>query len=137
MENQNQACWAYVERDLTRSPVLGVEVLGPLRHTQGETLVAIDTGYEGFVLLSEDKYAQLGLRLAEVPRIYWPEAETVTGEVFRLRRALAMVQIPKAGIELEGYIDTFRGNTEDLLGLTLINNLKLLLEGRKKLACLL
>jgi len=137
LEKHDKASWPYVKRKQRGTPVLGMEVVGPLRQAQPETLIPIDTGYEGFLLLGEDRYTELGLNLAELPRRYWPEAETVTGEVFRLRRALAMVQIPKAGIELEGYIDTFRGNTEDLVGLTLLDTLKLLLEGPKQLTCLL
>gem|GEM_PF-5364544 len=59
----------------------------------------------------------------------WPEGETVTGEVFKLRRAIAIVHLPKAGVRLEGYADTFRGNTENLVGLDFLYGLRLLLDG--------
>jgi len=132
LENQSQACWPYLIQDHRGIPVLGVVVVGPSQTHPPEALVRIDTGYEGFLLLSEEDYGRLGLSLAELPRRYWPEAETVTGEVFRLRRALAIVQVPKARIELEGYVDTFRGNIENLIGLTLLENLSLLLEGPRQ-----
>jgi predicted aspartyl protease len=100
-------------------------------------MIRVDTGYDGFLLLSEEKYKSTGFYLFELPRRYWPEGETLTGEIFRLRRALAIVQIPKLGIRLEGYVDTFHGNVEDLVGLKLIESLKLLLDGPAQLACII
>lgn len=99
-------------------------------------LTCIDTGYDGFLLLSEDNYKHVGLHLSELPRRYWPEGETVTGEVFKLRRALALVYVPKASLKLEGYIDTFQGNTENLTGLDFIKTMKLLLNGSSQRTCL-
>jgi len=79
----------------------------------------------------------MGFYLSELPREYWPEGETVTGEVFRLRRAWTIVEIPKLNIRIEGHVDTFRGNTDDLAGLKLIENLKLLLDGPAQTACII
>ena len=103
---------------------------------KGEILIRIDTGYDGFVLLSEDNYKHVGLHLSELPKKYWPEGETVTGEVLKLRRALGLVYIPKAGVRLEGYIDTFQGNTENIIGLDLIKAMKLLLDGPSQQVCI-
>jgi len=129
VESQGQARWPYLAQDSMGIPALGVAVVGPLEPHPPETPIRVDTGYDGFLLLSEEEYGRLGLNLAELPRRYWPEAETVTSEVFKLRRALTIVQVPRAGIELEGYVDTFRENRESLVGLTFLENLNLLLEG--------
>jgi len=119
-------------------PVLGLLIIGPLEMLElKEEMIRIDTGYDGFLLLSEKKYKSMGFHLSELPRRYWPEGQTVTGEIFRLRRASAIVQIPKAGLRLEGYVDTFRGNLENIVGLDLIKSLKLLLDGPERLACII
>ena len=138
MESQIEVCWSYLKLDGEKAPVLGLVVQGALGTLprKGEMLTRIDTGYEGFLLLSEENYEHVGLHLSELPRRYWPEGETVTGEVFRLRRALALVYVPKAGLKFEGYIDTFQGNTEDLTGLDFIKTMKLLLNGPSQRTCL-
>ncbi|MEM3437412.1 MAG: hypothetical protein QXP55_02595 [Nitrososphaerales archaeon] len=129
----SKTCWPYLKSNDFKFPALGLLVKSPL-NIQLEELVRIDTGYDGFLLLSEEKYRRMGFYLSELPRRYWPEGETLTGEIFRLRRALTIIQIPKLGIRLEGYVDTFRGNVEDLVGLKLIESLKLLLDGPAQLA---
>ncbi len=138
MEGGGKACWPYLKSDSFEFPALGLLIKGPLKTLPlKESMIRIDTGYDGFLLLSEEKYRRMGFHLSELPRKYWPEGETVAGEIFRLRRALTIVQIPKLDVRLEGYVDTFHGNVEDLAGLKLIENLKLLLDGPSLLACII
>ncbi|MCP8307178.1 MAG: hypothetical protein H3Z53_08550 [archaeon] len=137
MESSGKACWSYLKSNGFKFPVLGLVVKGPLETLPlEEALIRIDTGYDGFLLLNEEKYRSLGLHLSELPRRYWPEGETVTGEIFKLRRALTTIHILKLNIRLEGYADTFRGNAENLAGLKFIESLKLLLDGPAQLACI-
>lgn len=138
MESSGKACWPYLRSNDFRFPVLGLVVKGPFGAlSPEEAQIRIDTGYEGFLLLSEEKYKHIGLHLSELPRRFWPEGETVTGELFKLRRALTIIDVQKLNMRLEGYADTFRGNTEDLVGLRFIESLKLLLDGPAQLACLI
>jgi len=116
-------------------PVLNLRIESPFGVSK-EVLIRVDTGYDGFLLLSEERYRRMGFHLSELPRKYWSEGETVTGEVFKLRRALTVVRIPELHMRLEGYVDTFRGNTEDLVGLRLIEGLKLLFDGPAQRACI-
>lgn len=135
---EGKTCWPYLKSNGVKFPALGLLVKGPLKAVRlKETMIRVDTGYEGFLLLGEEEYRRMGFHLSELPRRYWPEGETVTGEIFRLRRALAIVQIPKLNVRLEGYVDTFRGNVENLAGLKLIESLKLLLNGPEQLACII
>ncbi|MBS7653210.1 hypothetical protein KEJ13_08790 [Candidatus Bathyarchaeota archaeon] len=97
--------------------------------------ILIDTGYDGFLLLSEERYRKMGFHLSELPRRYWPEGETVTGEVLKLRRAFFIMQMPALDVRLEGYVETFRGNVENLIGLKLIERYKILLDGPEQQAC--
>ncbi len=136
MESHDKACWPYLKSNDAKHPVMGLLIRAPLKTLPiTESLFRIDTGYEGFLLLSEERYRRMGFHLSELPRRCWPEAETVTGEVFRLRRALTIIEIPKIDVKLEGYVDTFQGNLEDLIGLELINNLKLILNGSSETTC--
>ncbi|MEM2123131.1 MAG: hypothetical protein QXE79_05805 [Candidatus Bathyarchaeia archaeon] len=134
MEGSGKACWPYLKSNGVEFSVLGISVKGLLEALQiDEALAHIDTGFDGFLLLSEEKYRRIGLHLSELSRRYWPEGETVTGELLKLRRALAIIQVPKLGLNFEGYVDTFHGSTENLAGLRLIEGLKLLLDGPARL----
>ena len=138
MESQENPCWQYLELNQKAYPVLEVAIVGPSQRRPGTTrlVIPVDTGYDGFILLSEEEFQSLGFNLAELPRKYWPEAETVTGEVFKLRRASSIVQITEVEKTLEGHVETFQGNKENLLGLEFIQDLNLLLQGPKKQTCL-
>lgn len=138
MEGINKICWPYLKVGGSKIPIISLVVNSPIPTYHLEEILAyIDTGYDGFLLLSEEKYKRMGFYLSELPRKYWPEGETVTGEVFKLRRALTIVNIPKLNIRLEGYVDTFHGNREDLVGLKFIEKLKLLLDGPSELTCII
>ncbi|MBS7626751.1 hypothetical protein KEJ51_06930 [Candidatus Bathyarchaeota archaeon] len=134
MEGVEVAEWPYRQVNETYAPVLGVNIVGPAGNfpAEGELPVRLDTGYEGFLLISEDLYRRLRLRLSEMPKEMWATGRTVTGETLILRRAHVMIQVPKAKIMLEGYGETFRGNTEDLLGLRFLEAIKISLNGPEK-----
>lgn len=119
-------------------PVIGISIKGPRVSfpERGEMPTRIDTGYDGFILISESLYKKLKLRLSEIPRELWATGRTVTGEFFILKRASIIVHIPKAKLEMEGHVETFKENTENLVGLRFLENLKTFLDGPKKEVCL-
>jgi len=120
-------------------PVVGVSIIGPTGTFPGkdELLVRVDTGYDGFFPVSEDLYKKVRLRLSEMPRQLWATGRSVTGELFVLRRASLMVQVPKVKLSLEGYGGTFKGNMDDLLGLRFLEALKITLDGPNRMTHLL
>lgn len=126
--------WPYRQVNDTYAPILGVNIVGPAGNfpADGELPVRLDTGYEGFLLISEDLYRRLRLRLSEMPKQMWAIGRTVTGETLILRRAHIIIQVPKVKIMLEGCGETFRGNTEDLLGLKFLEAIKITLIGPEK-----
>jgi len=120
-------------------PAVGVGIMGPTGTfpRKDELLVRVDTGYDGFLLISETLYKKLRLRLSEMPRELWATGKSVTGELFVLRRASLMIQVPKAKLSLEGYGETFKGNVENLLGLRFLEALRITLDGPEKMTRLL
>jgi predicted aspartyl protease len=120
-------------------PVIGVSIIGPTGSFPGknELPARIDTGYDGFFLISEGLYNKLKLRLSEMPREVWATGKSVTGELFALRRASLIVQVPRAKLSLEGYGETFKGNQENLLGLRFLEVLRITLDGPNKMTHLL
>ncbi|HID90743.1 TPA: hypothetical protein EYP44_02140 [Candidatus Bathyarchaeota archaeon] len=86
------------------------------------------------MLVAEDLYERLGLRLSELPKEMWSVGRTVTDELVDLRKAWALIIVPRLGLRMEGHVETFGGNRENLLGLTFLKSIKALLDGPKKLA---
>jgi len=138
LESLERGSWPYKQVNSIDIPSIGVSIVGPTGAFPGkdEILVRVDTGYDGFLLISEDLYKKLRLRLSEMPRKLWATGRSVTGELIVLRRASLMVQVPKVKLTLEGYGETFKGNVEDLLGLGFLEALKITLDGPAKTTCL-
>jgi len=139
LESLERGNWSYKQVNGVHVPVVGVNIIGPTGTFPGkdELLVRLDTGYDGFLLISEELYKKLRLRLSEMPRELWATGRSVAGELFILRRASLIVQVPKAKLSLEGYGETFKGNDEDLLGLKFLEALRITLDGPRKMTSLL
>lgn len=139
MEGLERGNWPYEQVNAVDVPVIGVSIIGPTGSFPGknELPARIDTGYDGFFLISEGLYNKLKLRLSEMPREVWATGKSVTGELFALRRASLIVQVPRAKLSLEGYGETFKGNQENLLGLRFLEVLRITLDGPNKMTHLL
>lgn len=139
MESLKRGNWPYKQVNGVDVPAVGVGITGPTGTfpRKDELPVRVDTGYDGFLLISETLYKKLRLRLSEMPRELWATGKSVTGELFVLRRASLMVQVPKAKLSLEGYGETFKGNVENLLGLRFLEGLRMTLDGPEKMTRLL
>ena len=135
MEGLERGNWPYEQVNGIGVPVVGVSITGPTGTfpEKDELPVRIDTGYDGFILISESLYKRLRLMLSEMPRELWATGKSATGELFALRRASLMVQVPKAKLSLDGYGETFKGNDENLLGLRFLEALRITLDGPKKI----
>jgi predicted aspartyl protease len=139
LEGLERGNWPYEQVNAVDVPVIGVSIIGPTGSFPGknELPARIDTGYDGFFLISEGLYNKLKLRLSEMPREVWATGKSVTGELFALRRASLIVQVPRAKLSLEGYGETFKGNQENLLGLRFLEVLRITLDGPNKMTHLL
>lgn len=67
-----------------------------------------------------------------MPREMRATGRTVKGEMFTLKRASIIVGVPKAGLRMEGYAETFEGNLENLIELSFLESLKMVLNGPEK-----
>lgn len=139
MESLERGNWAYKQVRGIDVPAVGVSIVGPTGSfpKDDELLIRVDTGYDGFFLISEDLYKKLRFRLSEMPRELWAAGKTVTGELFVLRRASLILRVPKAKLSLEGFGETFKGNEDDLLGLKFLEALTITLDGPKRMTRLL
>ena len=139
MESLERGNWPYKQVNSIDVPVVGVNIIGPTGTFPGkdQLLVRVDTGYDGFLLISEELYKKLRLRLSEMPRDLWATGKSVAGELFILRRASLILQVSEAALNLEGYGETFKGNEENLLGLKFLEALRIILDGPKKMTRLL
>lgn len=63
---EDEACWRYLESSGIKFPVLGLIIRGPLETLEVEEMIRVDTGYGGFLLLSEEKYRRVGFHLSEI-----------------------------------------------------------------------
>jgi predicted aspartyl protease len=107
-------------------------------HSESEELVQLDTGYDGELLLPYELYQGLALYQWEYPEEYWPVGKTVSGEIIELILAKGQVLIPRWGVVLEVFIETFEGNNEEfLLGRSFIRKFKVLLDGPGNEVCLI
>ena len=106
-------------------------------HTPDPRLVDLDTGYDGEILVPYDLYASSGLRDWELPQEQWSTGLTVSGERLIMPASRALLDIPDAGVRLNVLVDTFEGNTEFLIGRSIIRQLRVLLNGPAGRTCIL
>lgn len=96
-------------------------------------LLAVDTGFEGSILVTEDVYRFF--EIGELPRKYWRTYRSLVGSVtMRVAKAIAFVN---PNIRVETYVETpVFGVGKMLAGRELLNNLTLVLDGVRRQTCL-
>ena len=73
---------------------------------QTSVSVLIDTGYDGFLVIPEEIYEDLGLDTFEVVEDEIPIVETITGEKITLRTAHSLLEIKELLAETIVEVDT-------------------------------
>jgi len=111
-----------------RTPVIEIIIENPLLKKtypkEGAVVAIIDTGYEGFLLIPEDIFNQLGFnQLKTIKRqLILPNGEAITSKGF-----YGKIILTKINQSQEGYIETIKNLTEIVIGTQAIKNLKLTL----------
>jgi clan AA aspartic protease len=86
---------------------------------------AIDTGHQGFLAIPAAIYGKL-----ELDKIKGENRRVVLadGSVSKSRGAYATLRIPHLSMKMDGFIETFRGLDEVMVGVEALVQLKLILD---------
>ncbi|MBI4673453.1 MAG: hypothetical protein HY741_17510 [Chloroflexi bacterium] len=125
-------CW-----DFKNEFLIGIRLITPdgSTHPQDEELVALDTGYDGDVLIPYDLF--LSLKFDEFEDYLAEEfLETASGEILKSSVSRGFLSIPKIGSTLPVQIETFRDNTEFLIGVGVLRQIRVLLDGPSNQTCI-
>jgi len=136
----SEQCWPFDRSETPSFPIVGVRLRGPRLEQQlppgGPLRLKIDTGYAGHIMLSTEVY-DMGFQLAEFPEESFGRYRTADG-VIEVKRARAIVNIPRLGISMETVVETPRNVRFDrnLAGRDLLKHFRLVLKGPQAESCL-
>jgi clan AA aspartic protease len=88
-------------------------------------LAVVDTGYEGFVALPEDVFASLSLNELQLEK---RRLVLANGGVLSAEGAYGAFEAPDIGLHSDGFIETYEGIQEVLLGVEALSRAKVLLD---------
>ena len=92
---------------------------------EGSVAAIIDTGYEGFLSLPDSIFRKLGLNKLDGER---GKISLPNGTLSHTRGSYAILVIPHMSLELDGFIETFPGLDEIILGVDALSKMRLLLD---------
>jgi clan AA aspartic protease len=94
--------------------ILPLSLINPVTGGRGGVEAAIDTGFDGFLMLESATYSALGLEVCEVPESQFPTYRTLSGTiVFRSSSARAIVSGSELSVEV---ISPVHGEGKNLVG---------------------
>ncbi len=102
--------------DILAPKIPNLIVKNLLGSKQKSVNVLLDTGYDGFLVIPEEIYEDLGLDTFEVVEDEIPIVETITGEKITLRTAYSLLEIKELLAETIIEVDTTPYCTEPLIG---------------------
>ena len=108
-------------RIVLRNPLLGKRYPGEGH----EVLAVVDTGYEGFVAVPNDVFVSLsfGELQLETRRLV-----LANGAVLEAKGAYGAFEAPLLSLESDGFVETYDGLGEVLLGVEALSRSKVLLD---------
>ncbi|OQY45566.1 MAG: hypothetical protein B6242_10015 [Anaerolineaceae bacterium 4572_78] len=106
-------------------------------YSASETLIQLDTGYSGELLIPELIFESLQLDTWELPISLPTYGSTITGESFSFRQAPVKIIIPKINKEYYATAQTFNGCTRLLIGRAFLRHFKVILDWQGKQTCLM
>ncbi len=125
-------CYSYAKGVLNPYPVIKLKLYNLVSEV-GEYSIAVDTGFEGSLLIPSDIYREYFL-VGELPRSMWRLYKTLTGQV-SMRVSRGFVEV--AGMRIETYVETpLYGGFKFLIGRELLNKLRILLDGLDQRLCI-
>ena len=109
-------CWELVNGSF-RTPLMvtSIQIYDHLMNEWHELEnVVVDTGYDGDVFLNYEVYERLGFRMVEMPATMFTKAEGINGKEISLRGTITSVKW--ANKQHETRVETFQGNSENIIG---------------------
>ena len=110
-------------------PTLRVVVRNPLLDkrypAEGQILAVIDTGYEGFVALPRDVFASLSFSELHLEK---RRLILANGTVLSAEGAYGALRAPDLPLDADGFVETYEGLGEVLLGVEALSRVKILLD---------
>jgi clan AA aspartic protease len=92
---------------------------------EGSMEAIIDTGYEGFVSVPDSIFEELGLNLLEGET---RKMALANGTISNTKGSQATLRIPHLATKLDGFVETFRGLDEIIIGVEALSRMKLTLD---------
>jgi clan AA aspartic protease len=91
----------------------------------GSATAIIDTGYEGFLLVPTWVFRELKLNRRRSER---RSLDLGNGSLTRTQGTYAVLRIPHLSLEIDGFVETFRGLNEIIVGTEALMGVNLLLD---------
>lgn len=113
--------------DLTPSVQIALEnpLLGRTYPYDGSVNAIIDTGYEGFVLVPRLVFQELGLDKLQNER---RTLALANGTPSKTQGTYAVLRIPHISFKMDGFVETFRGPDEIIVGVEALGRMNMLLD---------
>lgn len=114
---------------LDRTPTVQVVIENPLLRraypSAGAVTAIIDSGYQGFLCVPKQVFLQLGLnKLSNESR----EISLADGSFSRSKGCYATLVYPHLAMKIDGFVETFRGLDEVLVGVEALVQTRVVLD---------
>jgi len=108
---------------------LSLSITNPVTGRRGEVDAAIDTGFDGSLMLESGTYSALNLEVCEMPESQFPIYRTLSGTtVFKSSSAQAVIAGRELAVEV---ITPLHGKGKNLLGRRVLQEFTTLLHRRE------
>lgn len=118
-----QEKYKYPPNSSVLAPIIEIRISDSLGKKQRIGSALLDTGYDGFLLIPYHYYEYLNLQSYAIDEELSFYGESVSGDLIELLSSFGKIMIG-SNFEMEGVIDTFKENTELLLGRSAIESLR-------------
>ncbi|MHB8567735.1 MAG: clan AA aspartic protease [Nitrososphaerales archaeon] len=92
---------------------------------EGSVNAIMDTGYEGFASIPNSIFQGLGLNMLEVET---RRIALANGGLSNTRGSYATLRIPHLSMKIDGFVETFQGLDEIILGVEALSEMKVTLD---------
>lgn len=123
--------WKFIQCFNGERPTIELEIYNVLLEQLKKEFI-IDTGFDGSILVDNETYKFF--KTGEVPEEYWYRYKTLNGVII-MRTAKAFVKLFNDMVEVDVITPRDFGG-KNLVGLKLLNMLRLFIDGVKKTTCI-